>query len=114
MKNSFKRIIALALSILLIIGAAPIGTLAEMDWPALQDGAVSSWVNDGIGAVKSAASWLGERLHGLSLRASAATYSGNCGADGSNVRWNLNTDTGVLTISGTGAMNNYYSFSHYF
>ena len=32
------------------------------------------------------------------------TYSGTCGA---NVRWSLNTDTGALTISGTGAMMNY-------
>lgn len=39
----------------------------------------------------------------------AATYSGNCGADGdgSNLTWNLNTDTGELIISGNGAMKDY-------
>ena len=37
----------------------------------------------------------------------AATYSGTCGANGNNVIWSLNTSTGVLTISGSGAMSNY-------
>ena len=32
------------------------------------------------------------------------TYSGTCGE---NLTWTLDTDTGVLTISGTGAMTNY-------
>ena len=35
------------------------------------------------------------------ISASAATYSGKCG---DNLTYTLNTDTGVLTISGTGAM----------
>ena len=39
--------------------------------------------------------------------ADAATYSGSCGADGDNVKWSLDTDTGVLNISGTGAMDSY-------
>ena len=34
-----------------------------------------------------------------------ATYSGTCGE---NVRWSLNTSTGELIISGTGAMEDYY------
>ena len=36
----------------------------------------------------------------------ANTVSGTCG---SNVRWSLNTETGHLTITGTGAMNDYYT-----
>lgn len=39
----------------------------------------------------------------------AAVYNGNCGANGSNLTWSLNTSTGVLTISGSGAMANYTS-----
>lgn len=43
--------------------------------------------------------------------ADAATYSGNCGAegDGSNLQWSLDTDTGVLEITGNGAMKDYSS-----
>lgn len=40
--------------------------------------------------------------------ANAATYSGKCG---NNVTWKLNTSTGVLAISGSGAMSNYSPFS---
>ena len=41
----------------------------------------------------------------------AATHSGNCGANGNNVIWSLNTSTGVLTISGSGAMKDFVSSS---
>lgn len=47
-------------------------------------------------------------LSGILNYAYAAVYSGNCGADGNNLTWSLNTSTGVLTISGTGAMASYY------
>ena len=40
----------------------------------------------------------------LALPSSAETVSGNCG---SSVKWSLDTDTGKLTISGTGDMRNY-------
>ena len=46
----------------------------------------------------------------FALCASAETYSGNCGNktdDPSHVQWSLDTETGVLTISGTGAMKDY-------
>lgn len=39
--------------------------------------------------------------------ANAAVYNGSCGAEGDNVVWLLNTETGVLTISGNGAMADY-------
>ena len=38
----------------------------------------------------------------------AETYSGSCGT---NVTWSLDTESGVLTISGSGGMNN-YSYSY--
>ena len=41
----------------------------------------------------------------IPLTASAATYSGACGDD---VTWTYNTSTYILTISGTGAMYDYY------
>ena len=43
----------------------------------------------------------------LSVTAAAETVSGDCGAVGSNVTWNLDTEAGVLTISGTGTMADY-------
>ena len=45
------------------------------------------------------------------LTASAEVYSGSCGAegDGSNLTWSLDTTTGLLTISGSGAMADYTS-----
>ncbi len=36
-----------------------------------------------------------------------ATPQGNCGANGNNLTWSLNRCTGVLTISGSGAMKDY-------
>lgn len=38
-------------------------------------------------------------------------YSGTCGADGDNLTWKLDRDTGELTISGTGYMKDYDSAS---
>ena len=39
--------------------------------------------------------------------ASAESYSGNCGANGDNLTWSLDTETGELVIDGTGAMADY-------
>ena len=41
------------------------------------------------------------------ISASATVYSGDCGAQGDNVRWSLDTETYVLTISGEGDMADY-------
>lgn len=41
---------------------------------------------------------------GMTLPALAASPSGSCGK---NVTWSLNQNTGVLTVKGSGAMNNY-------
>ena len=40
----------------------------------------------------------------------AAEYTGTCGADGDNVTWTLDTDTGLLEISGEGDMEEYNVF----
>ncbi len=37
--------------------------------------------------------------------------SGECGANGDNLLWTLNTETGLLTITGAGEMKNYSSYS---
>ena len=44
---------------------------------------------------------------------SAETYNGTCGAQGNNLTWTLDTETGTLTISGTGEMKkyNYYGYA---
>ena len=47
------------------------------------------------------------------ISASAKVLSGNCGIDGDNVTWSLDTDSGVLVISGKGAMDNYNLSDHY-
>ena len=48
-------------------------------------------------------------LFGFSTIAFAQVYTGTCGdgTDGNTVGYTLDTDTGVLTISGSGAMKNY-------
>ena len=40
----------------------------------------------------------------VGLLAAAETLAGTCGADGDNLTWSLDTDSGVLTVSGTGDM----------
>jgi hypothetical protein len=37
----------------------------------------------------------------------AETLTGTCGANGDNLTWSLDTESGVLTISGSGAMEDY-------
>ena len=44
-------------------------------------------------------------LSTLSLR--AETYTGTCGAQGDNLKWSLDTSTGILTITGSGKMKDY-------
>ncbi len=47
----------------------------------------------------------------FNISAYAVVYTGNCGANGSNVTYNLDTETGILEITGTGDMANYSSSS---
>ena len=44
------------------------------------------------------------------LMASAEVYSGECGAQGDNVVWTLDTETGVLLIEGQGATEGYSQY----
>ena len=43
----------------------------------------------------------------LAVIAAAQPVSGTCGADGDNLTWSLDTDTGVLTVTGAGDMADY-------
>ncbi|MBR6602463.1 MAG: leucine-rich repeat domain-containing protein, partial [Clostridia bacterium] len=43
----------------------------------------------------------------LAVCAFAEVYTGNCGAEGDNVTYSLDTETGVLTITGSGEMADY-------
>lgn len=43
----------------------------------------------------------------VSIIAKATVYSGYCGANGGNLKWSLDTSTGVLNISGEGRMRDY-------
>lgn len=45
----------------------------------------------------------------LCVALNATQYSGNCGKDGNNVTWSLDTETGVLKIEGKGEMKDYPS-----
>ncbi len=40
----------------------------------------------------------------ISMGASAETHQGSCGA---NANWSLDTESGLLSITGSGAMNDY-------
>lgn len=46
-------------------------------------------------------------LLSLPFVSNASVVSGSCGDNGNNVTWSYNTDTGVLTLSGSGSTANY-------
>ena len=53
----------------------------------------------------------------LALAASVGTLFAQSGTCGTNLTWTLDTESGILTISGTGAMdvyNNYYSYTPWY
>ena len=80
MKRRFKRILSVLLVVVMIVGSAPLSGFAGLDLPNLADL--------------------------FTLKADAEAYSGKCG---DNLTWSLDTDTGVLTISGTGDMYDWYN-----
>ena len=75
MKRRFKRILSVLLVVVMLLTAAPLSGFVGLDLPNLADL--------------------------FTLKADAEAYSGKCG---DNLTWSLDTDTGVLTISGTGDM----------
>ena len=81
MKRRFKRILSVLLVAVMLLTAAPLSGFVGLDLPNLADL--------------------------FTLKADAAAYSGKCG---DNLTWSLDTDTGVLTISGTGYM---YNWNYY-
>ena len=81
MKRRFKRILSVLLVAVMLLTAAPLSGVVGLDLPNLADL--------------------------FTLKADAEAYSGKCG---DNLTWSLDTDTGVLTISGTGYM---YNWNYY-
>ena len=81
MKKIFKRVLTVMLTAVMLLTAAPLSGFVGLDLPNLADL--------------------------FTLKADAAAYSGKCG---DNLTWSLDTDTGVLTISGTGDM---YNWNYY-
>ena len=79
MKNkSFMKILSAFLAVVMVICSAPLSGFVGLDLP--------DWLDF-------------SKIFGV--EAEAATYSGTCGT---NVNWSLDTETGVLNITGTGAM----------
>ena len=58
---------------------------------------------ESVAAYSAAEDWNGFDVQAIS-GGSAPNPSGECGAQGDNLLWELNTSTGVLTITGSGAM----------
>ncbi|MBQ6873752.1 MAG: leucine-rich repeat protein [Clostridia bacterium] len=73
-KEALKRTTAVLMIVVLLIGIAPIGCLADVEWSE------------------------------FALRASASATSGVCGE---NLTWTLDESLGVLTIEGSGEMEDY-------
>ncbi len=86
MKKTIKKVVSLLLIFIMVFGSAPLAGFVDLELPEWSD--ISKL---------------------LSFKAEAATYSGTCG---DNLTWALDTDTGVLEISGIGAMTNYSSYSN--
>ena len=100
MKREMRRMLALILCVIMMLGTAPLSGFVGLEWPEidlpklhlhlpkLQLPDVSSWF-----AVKASAE---------------DDTSGTCG---DNLTWSFDTSTNTLTISGTGAMSDYSSSS---
>lgn len=78
-----KKILSMFLVVLMVLLSAPLSGFVDLEWPELNWG------------VKASAAELAE--------------SGSCG---DNVTYTFDSSTGLLTISGTGAMTDYSSSSN--
>ena len=101
MKKLWKRTLSMLLVVIMVGGLAPLGALAEMDWPTLPDGYVSEKAANGLSVLHKGFAAASDFFTSLRLTASAESYFGTFG---SNIQWQLDTDTGILRITGTGAM----------
>lgn len=104
-----KRYLSLLLAVLLCLSLLPVNTLASDELP--EDETAEAVEEAEVMPTAAAASVVDEPEAELSAEESLTAvdgetnvYSGTCGE---NVAWTLNTETGVLTISGTGDMRNY-------
>ena len=88
MKNALKRTLAIFLTIVMTIGIAPLSGFVGLKFPEIK---LPEW-----------------NFPDFSLKSEAeeVEYSGSCGT---NVYWSLDIETGVLDITGTGAMKSYSS-----
>lgn len=85
MKNMLKRTLAVLVAVIIMLGTAPLSGFVGLELP--------DWLSfDNLFAVE----------------AKAKNYSGSCG---DNLMWSLNTDSGALIITGTGAMTDYKTSS---
>jgi len=75
MKKILEKVLAVVLTLTMMLTAAPLSGFVGLDF---------SWLTDLF-----------------SIKASAATYSGECG---DNLTWTFDEETGVLDITGTGDM----------
>ena len=85
MKNKMlSKILSVFLAVAMVLGSAPLSGFTGIEFPDL-----------------------------FSVEAEAETYSGSCGATSTdNVNWSLDTETGVLNITGTGAIKNFSVVSY--
>ena len=75
--KTMKKILCTLLVVVMCLTSAPLQGFVGIEWP--------EW------------NW----------KASAKSYSGECGAEGDNLMWYFDTETGALTISGKGKMYDY-------
>ena len=104
-KRTWKRILSVLLVLLMLIGGAPLESLAEVDWSILPKRCFSGKTSSGLYSVCHNYSGFSDFFGGFHLNVSAANYNGSCGE---NITWSLDTVTGELAISGIGIMT-YYS-----
>ncbi len=98
--KQLKKVLAIVLSIVITLTAAPLNGLVGMKMP------------DGSG-FKKIVECVTATFDSFSTKVQAAEiYSGTCGANGDNLTWTLNTETGVLNITGEGAMTDWTSSSN--
>ena len=93
MRKIRRRMLAVLLSVLLLVGSAPVGILAQTQWPELQEGVISSRLNNGLNTIKTAAERTGDLLQFLTVRSKAADPTYTSG----NYTYTLSYDDATIT-----------------